>query len=101
MTPRKELSIPFSVRLCSDKAAFEIRIQRKITFDMAKLESLLKSRKESVIIVSTPHILVFRTGEAEVTLSRNGRMLVKRVRKEEDAAAVARRVLQVVSKALL
>lgn len=100
MTNKRELTIPFSVRLCSDKAAFEVRIQRKIFFNMDHLERLLRSGKNE-IIVSTPHILIFRTGDAEVTLSKNGRMLVKRVKSERDAAAVAQRILRVVSEMLL
>jgi hypothetical protein len=101
MTSRKRLPIPFSVKLCSDKAAFEVRIQRKISFNMVDLERLLKSRKENEIIVSTPHILIFRTKGAEVTLSRNGRMLIKKVLDEKDATAVAREVLRVALEALL
>jgi ArsR family metal-binding transcriptional regulator len=95
------LKIPFVVKLCSDKAAFEVKIQRKISFNMTDLERLLRSLKENEIIVNTPHILIFRSKGAEVTLSRNGRMLIKKVRNEKEAAAVAREVLRVASKALL
>ncbi|MFQ6086472.1 MAG: hypothetical protein ACE5OV_00350 [Candidatus Bathyarchaeia archaeon] len=101
MTNKKRQPMPFSVRLCSDKAAFEVRIQRKISFDMADLERLLKSMKGNEIVVNTPHILIFRTKGAEVTLSRNGRMLIKKVRNEKEARAVASEVLCVASKALL
>ncbi|MFQ6073975.1 MAG: hypothetical protein ACE5KC_02035 [Candidatus Bathyarchaeia archaeon] len=101
MTNKKRTILPFSVRLCSDKAAFEVRIQRKISFNMADLERLLDSVKENEVIVNTPHILIFRTRKAEVTLSRNGRMLIKRVRSEEEARTVAREVLRVASRALL
>jgi molybdopterin-guanine dinucleotide biosynthesis protein A len=101
MRGKREFPIPFSVRLCSDKAAFEIRIQRKISFDLMNLEKTLKSAKENEIIVSTPHILIFKTGPAEVTLSRTGRMLIKRVKDENDAAAVAQRILRFVSKCLV
>jgi hypothetical protein len=101
MSAKKEPTIPFSVKLCSDRAAFEVRIRKKISFDMVKLESLLKSNRENQIIVSTPHILIFRTKGAEITLSRNGRMLVKRVRSDKEAATVASEVLSVVSKVLL
>jgi len=101
MTDKKRQSIPFFVRLCSDKAAFEVRIQRKISFNMADLARLLRFVKENEIIADTPHILIFRTKGAEVTLSSNGRMLIKKVKNEEDATAVAHEVLRVASKALL
>ena len=101
MEDRQKLKIPFVVKLCSDKAAFEVRIQRKIYFNMADLERLLRSMKENEIIVNTPHIVIFRSKRAEVTLSRNGRMLIKRVQNEKEATAVAREVLRIASKALL
>ncbi|MFB0501455.1 MAG: hypothetical protein ACETVP_03205 [Candidatus Bathyarchaeia archaeon] len=101
MTNKERQPLPFSVRLCSDKAAFETRIQRKISFNMDDLERLLKSVKENEIIVNTPHILIFRSKGVEVTLSRNGRMLIKKVRNEKEATAVASEVLRVASKALL
>lgn len=101
MTNKERQPMPFSVRLCSDKAAFEVKISCKISFNIADLERLLKSMKENKIIVNTPHIVIFRIKGAEVTLSRNGRMLIKKVRNEKEATAVAREVLRVGSKALL
>jgi ArsR family metal-binding transcriptional regulator len=101
MENKERLKIPFVVKLCSDKAAFEVRIQRKVSFDMADLERLLRSVKENEIIVNTPHILILRSKGAEVTLSRNGRMLIKKVQDEKEATAVAGEVLRVASKALL
>ena len=101
VTSKKRQLLPFSVRICSDKAAFEVRIQRIISFNMADLERLLRSVKGNEIIVDTPHILIFKTKRAEVTLSRNGRMLIKKVKNEGDATAVAHEVLRVASEAVL
>lgn len=101
MENKGKLKIPFTVKLCSDKAAFEVRIQRKFSFNMANLERILRSLKESEIIVSTPHILIFRNKKAEVTISRDGRMLIKKVKAEKDANAVAHEVLLVASCASL
>lgn len=96
MTNKKRQLMPFSVRLCSDKAAFEVRIQRKVSFNMADLERLLKSVKENEIMVNTPHILIFRSKAAEVTLSKNGRMLIKKVQDEKEAKTVASEVLRII-----
>lgn len=101
MDNKEKLKIPFVVKLCSDKAAFDVRIQRKFSFNMANLERILRSLNESEIIVNTPHILIFRNKKAEVTLSRDGRMLIKNVKDERDANAVAREVLLVASCARL
>ncbi len=97
MQNKEKLKVPFVVKLCSDKAAFEVRIQSKLSFNMANLERILKSLKESEIIVNTPHILIFRNKGAEVTVSRNGRMLIRKVRDEKDATAVAHEVLLIMS----
>lgn len=101
MTNKERHPMPLSVRLCSDKAAFEVKTKYNIFFNVADLEKLLKSMKEDKIIVNTPHIVIFRTKGAEVTLSRDGRMLIKKVRNQKEATAVAREVLRVASKALL
>ncbi|UCD39673.1 MAG: hypothetical protein JSV87_04480 [Candidatus Bathyarchaeota archaeon] len=90
-------SLPFSVRLCSDKAAFEVKIHRNIYVDITDLGRLLKSAKETEIIADTPHIIIFRSKGAEVTLSSNGRMLIKKVENEKEAAAVATEILSVLS----
>ncbi|MCW4052982.1 MAG: hypothetical protein NWE78_07240 [Candidatus Bathyarchaeota archaeon] len=94
MVNKKSQSIPFSVRLCSDKAAFEVKIQQTIHFNTANLGRLLKSMEETEIIADTPHIIIFRSKGAEVTLSRNGRMLIKKVENEKKAAAVASEILR-------
>jgi len=101
MTSEKRPFIPFSVRLCSDKSAFEAKTQRRISLNLAKVGQLLRSTKENEIVVDTPHILIFRSKGAEVTLSRNGRMLIKKVHDEKEATAVASEVFRVASKALV
>jgi len=101
MVNKKSQSIPFSVRLCSDKAAFEVKIQQNIHFNMTNLGRLLKSMEETEIIADTPHIIIFRSKGAEVTLSRNGRMLIKKVENEKEAVAAASEILRVSSLALL
>jgi hypothetical protein len=53
--------------------------------------------EETEIIADTPHIIIFRSKGAEVTLSRNGRMLIKRVENEKEAAVVASEILRVLS----
>lgn len=101
MTANPESWIPFTVKLCSDKAAFEIKMQRKVSLSMNNLERFLSSMKENEIIVNTPHILIFRSKGAEVTISRDGRMLIKKVLDEKEATLIAREVLRVASKTLL
>lgn len=44
--------------------------------------------------VVTPHILIIEIDGAEISLYSSGRMLVKRVRSEEEALIVAKHLLE-------
>jgi len=94
MTNEEEPSIPLFVKLCSDKASFEIRIQRKVFFNIDKVRQLFETSHDSEILVYTPHMIILRSGRAEITLSRDGRMLIKRVSNESEATQVARKILR-------
>lgn len=89
------------VKLCSDKAAYEARTAKRLSLDMNETKRALEESKEHRILVCTPHIIILRSGKAETTLSRDGRMLIKRVSSESEAARVARQILQTVFKANL
>ena len=94
MTNKEEPSIPLFVKLCSDKASFEVRIQRKVSFNMDKVKQLFETCHDPAIVVYTPHIIILRSGKAETTLSKDGRMLIKRVSNESEATQVACRILR-------
>jgi len=81
------------VKLCSDRAAFEVRIRRRILFDMEKVRQVFEGCRDPEIVVYTPHMIILRSREAETTLSKDGRMLIKRVASESEAAQVARKIL--------
>ena len=93
--------MPFSVKLCSDKAAFEVRIQRKVFFNMDKVRQLFEACHDPEIVVYTPHVIILRSGRAEATLSKDGRMLIKRVSNESEATQVARKILRIALRAAL
>jgi len=94
MTNEEKPSIPLFVKLCSDKAAFEVRTQRKVLFNMDMVRRLFEACHDSKIVVYTPHMIVLRNGRAEATLSKNGRMLIKRVANESEATQVAHKIWQ-------
>jgi len=58
----------------------------------------LEKAKEHDIIVYTPHMIILRSKKAETTLSKDGRMLIKRVANETEAAQVAQQILRTVLK---
>jgi len=91
---KEKSPVPFSVKLCSERAAFEVRIQRKILLNMDKVRQLFEAGHDPEIMVYTPHIIVLRSGKAETTLSKDGRMLIKKVANESEATQVALKILR-------
>lgn len=95
-----EPRVPLLIKLCSDKAAFEARIQQKIFFNMKEVRRLFEAIKDHEIIVYTPHIMILKGCKgAEVTFSKDGRMLIKKVSNENEAKMVAYDVLRIALKA--
>ncbi len=91
---------PFFVKLCSDKAAYEVKLRRKNYFDMYRLKQLFEAAREYELLVYTPHIIIIKScKEAEITFSKDGRILIKRVLNKSEAEAVAEDVLRIASEA--
>jgi len=96
MTHKDELPIPLFVKLCSDKAAFEVRTKRNLSLSMNEVKRRLEESREHKIIVYTPHVVILRSGNTETTLSRDGRMLIKKVSDEAQAIEVATQILKTI-----
>jgi hypothetical protein len=94
MTREQMLGIPLLVKLCSDKAAYEVRMKNQTVFNMEKAKELLEAEHNHKIIVYTPHMIILRSGTAEATFSRDGRMLIKKVSNETEATQVAHKIFQ-------
>jgi hypothetical protein len=100
MTDKRRKSILLLVKLCSDKAAYEARPQRKVSFNMNKLQKLFETVDNYQILMYTPYIIVLKSkGGSEVTFSEDGRMLLKNVSGESEAKELACDVLEVALKA--
>ncbi len=96
----KDKPMPLLVRLCSDKAAFEARPQRRIYFDMDSVRRLFQAVKTYGILVHTPYLIILKSKtNREITFSEDGRMLLKRVSNEEEAKTLAYDVFKVALKA--
>lgn len=88
-------SMPFFVKLCSDKAAYEVKLQRKIRFAMDNLKHLFETTRGYELVVYTPHITIVKSCKGpEVTFSKEGRILIKNVVDKSEAEAVAEDVLR-------
>jgi hypothetical protein len=67
---------------------------------MKEMRRLFEDIKDHEIIVYTPHIMILKSRRgAEVTFSKDGRMLIKNVSNENEAGTVARDVLRIALKA--
>ncbi len=88
--------IPFFVKLCSDRSAYEVKLQRKPFFIMDRLKQLLEATRDYELVVWTPHIMIVRTCKGtEVTFCKDGRILIKKVLNKSEAEAIAEDVLQI------
>lgn len=100
MTERDK-PLPLLVKLCSDKAAFEALPRRRVSFNMNTIRQLFEASQNFEILVYTPYIIILRSREGrEVTFSKDGRMLLKKVLNEDEATALAYSVLEIASKAI-
>lgn len=63
---------------------------------MGEVEKRLRSSKQHQILLCTPHMIFLRTGTAETTLSRDGRLLIKKVQNEAEATRLAQEILQII-----
>jgi len=96
----QDSSVPLFIRLCSEKTAFEVQMQQRIHFNMDEVKRLFEAISGYEIVVHTPYIIVLKSQKGtEVTLSSNGRMLIKRVSDEKEARTIAQDILQVALKA--
>lgn len=90
------LPFPVLVKLCSDKVSFEARAQKQLCLNMNKARRNLERYEDHKIVVHTPHMIIFRTAKAEITLSKDGRMLIRKVADEREATRLARQTLRTI-----
>ena len=83
-------------KLCSDHLAIEAIPKIKLKLDLSKIR---KELDDFVVTLWTPHFVVLKgvSGE-EVTLRRDGRMIVRNSDSEANAEAAAVRVLSLISR---
>lgn len=68
----------YLIRLCSDKAAFEVKFSQKLRLDMSSIKKAFGTSKHYEILVYTPHITTLKSKiGVEITFSKDGRTLIK------------------------
>jgi hypothetical protein len=86
---------PLFFKLCSDHLSIEAIPRAKLRVDLSKLKTGVD---HFVVTIWTPHFMVMKgaSGE-EVTLRRDGRMIVRNSGSQAAAEAAAIRVLSLVT----
>jgi len=76
VSPRSSSAPPLyeTVRLCSGKGSYEALPRRDCTFDLERARHLLES--EGIPVIDARVMLIVST-QPEMTVSRNGRILIK------------------------
>jgi len=96
LDPRDEgaspIPAPMIFRLCSDRLSLEAIPKRKLTVDLTRFEH----RADVNVMLRTPYFLVIRFDDgSEVTLRKDGRMIIRRIRDERVAGRIAQRALAI------
>jgi hypothetical protein len=102
MEREQESQDSFFVKLCSDKAAYEARLKRQTSFTLRHAKQLFEATGNYKMLVDTPHILILRNSkEVEITFSRDGRIIIKKVADRSEAEKAARAIFQTALKVAL
>lgn len=94
----KRVFIPsYLIRLCADKAAFEVKFPKKLCLNMESVKKAVETSKRYEMMLYTPYIIILKDKRGpEITFSKDGRMLIKKVSDKDEADAVARNILRIV-----
>jgi ArsR family metal-binding transcriptional regulator len=77
-----------SVSLCTGRTAFEVQTRRKLNLEEANRK--LNAR------VATKYITIVDIDGAEASIYPSGRMLIKKVKNEEEALTTAEKILKLI-----
>jgi len=95
MGRKQEQPIAFFVKLCSEKATYEARLKRQTRFNLPHVKQLFEVTGNYQILVDTPHILILKNSrDVEVTFSKDGRTIIKKVADKTEAEKVAQEIFQ-------
>lgn len=75
-----------SVSLCTGRTAFEVQTHTRLNLE--KINRKLKTK------VATKYITIIEINGAEASIYPSGRMLIKKVKNEEEALRTAEKILR-------
>lgn len=97
MTDSQENMTPMFFKLCSDHLSVEAIPRKPLAVDIDGMKS--QSIRKHELVMWTPHFVILRnkTGQ-EITLRRDGRMIVRKASSEKVAHDAATDVMSLVMK---
>jgi hypothetical protein len=97
MVSPKENLTPLFFRLCSDHLSVEAIPRRRLSIDILGMKD--KSVREHELIMWTPHFVVLKNSNGqEITLRRDGRMVIRKANDEQAARLAATNVMRIALK---
>ena len=101
MAEAVESPIPMLFELCSGGTAYEARPQIKTRLKLDALLEIIRKNTNYEVLAYTPYMLIVKTQKgAEISATRQGKLLIKRVKSEEEARTVTYEILQVGASAI-
>ena len=82
--------------LCSGGTAYEARPQIKTRIKLDALLETIRKNPNYEVLAYTPYMLIVKTKKgAEISATRQGKLLIKRVESEEEARTVTYDILRI------
>ena len=97
VTKLQEDQLPLFFKLCSDHVSIEAIPRKALGLDLEGMKN--KPIREHAVIMWTPHFVVLKNSNGqEITLRKDGRMVVRKASNEQVARDAAIGVLSLVVK---
>ncbi len=97
-----EIPVPMLFELCSGGTAYEARPQIKTRIKLDILLEMIRPHPNYEILAYTPYMLIVKTPSgAEISATRYGKFLIKRVESEEEARTVSYEILRIGATAIV
>ncbi len=91
-----EIPVPMLFELCSGGTAYEARPQIKTRIKLDVLLEAIRAHPNYEILAYTPYMLIVKTPRGvEVSATRQGKLLIKRVQNEQEARIAAYDILRI------
>ena len=88
--------VPLFFKLCSDHLSIEAIPRKPLIIDLNGIREHVPQEHE--ILMWTPHFVVLRNSNGhEITLRKDGRMVVRKAANEEDARHAATQIMSIAS----